>query len=133
MLAHAFGVGPRHVNRVAVGVNPRVVHGRGHGSRRGDEALDLLGPPALAPKPQSQSPHVIVRAAGERAHQIRDEVLLFPGATGLALKYRHEFEERLERGLAHETKDVVAYVLRSNFELAAGEARDQGFEVPRFP
>ena len=99
VLAHAFLVGSRDGDGVALGVDARVVHGRGDGSRRRDETLDLLRFPAAFLKPFGQGMHIPAGTTGERADQVGNHVLLFPARSDSSLKSRRNDSNASNFGL----------------------------------
>ena len=133
MLAKAFRIRPGHMNGMTFRIDFRTVHGGGDSTRRGNETLDLLGFPSLTPQPADQSGHVFFGAARKRAHQVRYNVLFFPGLMGFAGKPFTEFDEAFESWFPHQPEDVFRHVFRGQFQLTADEPGDKIPHKGRIP
>ena len=108
-----------------VGVEARVVHFGGEGHGRGGKVLHLLQAEAEVLGLYGEGGHVLVRAAGMRGDEVRDNLLAQPCLLAYLVEELLETAELAEAGLSHQLQDGRGGVFRGHFESAADVARDE--------
>ena len=100
-------------------VQAGVVHGRGGGHGAGVEALHLVGAKAIFLQPQRQVEHVLIRRAGVRGDEVRDQELLLAGLGAVLLEHRLEAVVAADAGLHHLRERPGLGVLGRDLQVAA--------------